>query len=433
MTLLRPAPSLFVAILLLAGVAALVLGACGDDDGDADDPTPTPTTATATEAATETPTEPPSPTEPPTEAPTEPPATATPSAADPRDVRYLRDVCVAGNDFQVAVFSALIISDPPGDEEEEDETSLAGFMEQIRGPMEDLLEDLQALTPPDDVAEFHANALAGYARAMEVLATAGENAGDPDGAQKDPLTLLSELMDAELETTPLPAEVVARLTQAAEGVPECKDSFFLNDFLLGGMDDAVEEDVPSADGADAGDTGAEAADPAEVAYIRALCLAGAAFDDAERVAAVDLADPEDAAALVPVLLEPMRALVGELRAITPPNDNVAALHATSLGFYEGLVGVLDEFKRKLDAGEEISSADMDRLDALAMETSVSPNFSLADVNRLAAAANNVPECFGSGFLFGFLSAFAGAAGDGDADVDPGSNASSATPGSQRRR
>ena len=117
-------PSPRTSLLLILGLVALIAVACGGGD-EAPEETATP------ESVEATPTE--APTEPPTPAPTEPPAAGGGSV----DERYLRAICVAGNDLQNAMFAALVRMETEGGDPEDDPEAfgelfvepLAGFLE----------------------------------------------------------------------------------------------------------------------------------------------------------------------------------------------------------------------------------------------------------------------------------------------------------------
>ena len=190
-------------------------------------------------------------------------------------------------------------------------------------------------------------------------------------------------------------ETLARLARVAADIPECERSIVLESLL--------NQDA----GAPAGASTAAGADPVAETYVRELCLAGDVFEATYGAALASLddgADPEegDPAVFAAVFHEALRALAADLALITPP-DEVAASHAAAIGRYGEMVSVFDAITGALDAGAEPAPGDLDRFRHLLQGGSAMQRLPSADANRLGQAANHVPECFGSGFLLGFLS------------------------------
>ena len=205
-----------IPLLLLA--LGLALAACGGDGDDGD--------ATATPAAT------PAPTEAATEAPTEAatpeaePATEAPAEAGSADERYLRALCAAGTDLQIAFVEALIELETGGGEDD-----ATVFTE----PLTAFAEALREATPPDDVADYH-GAIADQVEAF--IATLDALDGD---SLADPLDLVAGLFESA-DATALPTGALDRLLATASTVPECEEAAFILIFLDSSMMAAAPDD-----------------------------------------------------------------------------------------------------------------------------------------------------------------------------------------------
>ena len=377
-------PSLRSSLLLVLGLVALIAVACGGGDEEPD------ATATPTEAPTEAATE--AATPPPTEEPeaTEPPATEPAEEAASPDEVYLRGLCIAGNHFQAAMFTAALRMETEQGLEDDPEAFAALFLE----PMASLFEALQEVTPPDDVADFHNGALAQYEALIRLFEAMREAAEEGEGVDDDPFELLGGMLAGAEEMPTLPEAARVRLAEVAAGIPECSNSLFLEGFL-------------GADGSEPVDTGSDVeALPEDEAYVRELCLAGDAYDatiaraiaglgpDAE----LDDSDPEVFAA---VFREGLRGLAADLALIAPP-DAVAEYHDASIARFQEMVDVLDGIMEALDAGQEVTQAQLTRFQELLGDGIGMPGLPFDVANRLAQAANSVIECYNSGFLLGFL-------------------------------
>ncbi len=373
------------ASFLVLGIVALIAVACGGGD-ESPDPTPAPAEAeAATEAATESP----------TEAPTEaPPAAATAGAEESAgesgsvDVRYLRAFCVAGNDLQTAMFTAAIRMETEGTDPESPEAFGELFVEPLSG----FLEAMREVTPPDDLAEYHDAALAQY-EALVTLFASLEEGEELDG---DPFELLGGMLGGAAEIPEIPQAALDRLAQVAEGVQECQGSIILPAFLGQGESEAV-------------DTGSGAAepDPEAEAYVRELCLAGERYEATIQEATADLGpnadlDESDPEVFATLFLEGLRGLGADLSVIPAPDD-IAEYHGASIERFEEMVAVLDGIIESLDAGREVSDAQIARFRELLGGGIGMPGLPLNVANRFGQAANNVIECYNSGFLYGFLS------------------------------
>ena len=370
--------SLRASFLLLVGFVALLALACGSDDSpDA----PAPAAETATEATAATPTE--AATEPPTEAPAEEPVDEGGSI----DENYLRAFCVGGNDLQAALFTAAIKLEAEGGDPDDPEVFAELFVE----PLATFLEQMREVTPPDDMVEYHTAALAQYEALVTLFATIGE---EGEGLEGDPFELLGGMLAGAEEFPVIPEAALARLAQVATGVPECAGSLFLAEFLGAG----------GAEPVDTGSTGD--ADPADEAYVRELCLAGDTFNATVQQATADLGpdanlDESDPEVFAAVFTEGLRGLAADMQQMSPP-DGVAAYHAASIGRYEEMVALLDGILETLDAGEEVAAEDLARFRQLLGGGLGMPGLPVDVRERVAQAANGVIECYGSGFLLGFL-------------------------------
>ena len=372
--------SLRASFLLLVGAVAILALACGSDDSP-DKPAAAAETATEATAAT--------PTEAATEPPTEPPAEEPVDEGGSVDENYLRAICVGGNDLQAAMFMAAIRLEAEGGDPDDPEV----FAELFVAPLAGFLEHMREVTPPDDLAEYHTAALAQYEALVTLFAAIGEGGEELEG---DPFELLGGMLAGAEEFPVMPEAALARLAEVSKGVPECAGSLFLNEFL----------GATSAGPVDTGSSGSSAADPADEAYVRGVCLAGAAFDATVQQATADLgpdaslneSDPE---VFATVFTEGLRGLAADMRAISPP-AGVAVYHDGSIARYEEMVALLDGILTTLDAGDEVSAETLARFQQLLQGGIGMPGLPPADANRLAQAANGVVECYGSGFLLGFL-------------------------------
>lgn len=372
-------------LLLVLGLVAVIAVACGGGDESPDEPA----AATEAEAAEAT--------APPTEAPTatEPPATEAPEPVDETgsvDVQYLRALCLAGNDLQTALFTAAIRMETEGVDPDDPEA----FGELFVKPLAGFLEAMRDVTAPDDVAEYHAGALAQY----EALVTLFASMEEGEELEGDPFELLGGMLGAAEEIPVIPQAALDRLAAAAEDVPECEGSIILPAFL--GQVDTGE--VDTGDPVDGGQ-GAEP-DPEAEDYVRQICLAGDDYDAAilEAVAGMgpnadlDESDPE---VFATVFREALRGLSESMAGISPPPD-IAEYHVAATARFEEMVVVLDGIMEALDAGREVSAEQLARFQQLLGGGIGMPGLPLNIANRFAQAANHVIECYNSGFLFGFL-------------------------------
>lgn len=370
------------ALLAVLGVVAIVAVACGGGDESPDEAAPA-TEAPATEAATAAP----------TEAPTEPPATEAPAADEGSvDVQYLRALCEAGNDLQTAMFTAAIRMETEGTDPESPEAFGELFVEPLGG----FLEAIREVTPPDDIAEYHAAVLAQYEALVSLFASIEEGGEELEG---DPFELLGGMMMGAEAFPEIPEAALARLAALAQDMPECADSIIVDAFL----------DPLAAGGEAMEDTGQYEAEPDPEAedYVRQVCLAGDNYDAAISEAIAGLGpdadlDESDPEIFAQVFVEALKGLSEDMGAISPP-PAIAEYHAAGVGRYDEMVDVLEEILETLDAGGEVSPAQLARFQSLLAGGIGLPGLPFDEANRLGLAANSVIECYNSGFLYGFLS------------------------------
>ena len=101
--------------------------------------------------------------------------------------------------------------------------------------------------------------------------------------------------------------------------------------------------------------------------------------------------------------EALRGLAADMGAISPP-DGVAEYHAAAIARFEEMVVILDGIIATLDAGEEVAAEGLARFQQLLQGGLGLPGLPFSEANRLGMAANNVIECYQSGFLYGLLTA-----------------------------
>ena len=372
-------PSPRTSLLLIAGLVALVAVACGGgDESPEETATPDAVEATPTEA----------PTEPPTPAPTQPPAAEGGSV----DEAYVRAICVAGNDLQTAMFSALVRMETEGVDPEDDPEA---FGELFVEPLAGFLDDIRDVTPPDDIAEYHEAALAAYEGLIALFASVEEG----EELEGGPLDLLGGMLGDAEAIPAIPEATRARLATVAADIPDCAGSIILDEFLGAGGGEPI-------DGGSGEPGASRPPDPEAEAYVRELCLAGDAYvatieeanagrgPDAE----LDESDPEVFATLFG---EAMRGLSLAMLEMTPPAEIVQYHDAAGARFHE-MANLLEGIIETLDAGGEVTDEQLARFQGLLAGGMGLPGLPFEYADRLAQAANNVVECLGSGFLYGLL-------------------------------
>lgn len=370
-------PSIRSLALLTLGLVAVVAVACGGGD-ESPEATSTPDAAEAT--ATEAPTQPPTP------APTEPPADEAGSV----DEGYVRAICVAGNDLQNAMFAALVRMESEGGDPEDDPEA---FGELFVEPLAGFLEAIREVTPPDDMAEYHAAALAQY----EALVTLFASVEEGEELEGGPLDLLGGMLEGAESIPVIPEATRARLAAVAADIPDCAGSIILQEFLGTGGGEPVDTGYDS--------TGP--ADPEAEAYVRELCLAGEDYDATIQEAIAGLGpdadlNESDPAVFAVVFGEALRGLSLAMLEMTPPAEIAQYHDAGGAGFHE-MANLLESIVQTLDAGGDVTDEQLGRFQELLAGGMGLPGLPFEYADRLGQAANNVVECFGSGFLYGFLS------------------------------
>lgn len=152
-------------------------------------------------------------------------------AADPEAEDYVRQICLAGDDYDAAIQEAVAGMGPDAELDESDpEVFATVFREALRG----LSESMAGISPPPDIAEYHDAATARFGEMVVVLDGIMEalDAGrDVSGQQ---LARFQELLGGGIGMPGLPMNVANRFGQAANSVIECYNSGFLYGFLSGG-------------------------------------------------------------------------------------------------------------------------------------------------------------------------------------------------------
>ncbi len=167
-------------------------------------------------------------------------ALACGGGGDSADETYLRDLCDANRALEGAVLGGIIGNAlEGGDSPAEDPADmLAAFID----PMRDWVEALRAVTPPDDMADFHAAALHAVDGLLALFAEADGEA-DGDDAESEGMDALLGLFAGFGALTAIPdppQEALDRLSEAAGEVSECNRGLLagqLLDQFLGGFAD----------------------------------------------------------------------------------------------------------------------------------------------------------------------------------------------------
>ena len=150
--------------------------------------------------------------------------------SDPVAETYVRELCLAGDDFEATYGAEVARFEDGADPEEGDPVAFAAvFHEALRG----LAANLALITPPDDVAGYHAAATERYEELVTVLdaITSALDAGR-EPAPGD-VARFEELLERGATMPRLPSADANRLAQAANHVPACFGSGFLLGFLSG--------------------------------------------------------------------------------------------------------------------------------------------------------------------------------------------------------
>ena len=295
---------------------------------------------------------------------------------------YLRDVCAAGALFDTASGEMLRLQQVGADAPEDNAMERLVLTNEV---LEEVVAALRGATPPSGVEEYHAAMLAQYEELSEAVLAATEGGEE---AVADVFEGPGALAGA-LQLPPLAPETWERLASAARDVPECSGATSLLGFL-GTGEAALDGEVS----------------PADEEYVRDVCLAGSAYQDALVSAlgdgGVDLSDPEE---LIEALGEPVAVVAAALNEISPP-EGLEEHHTATLAYFAYVARALGV----ADARVEVSEQDMARVmrvmlaeDGSVMRSVMPPTPSPDVRDRIVQAANGVVECYGSGlFLLGFL-------------------------------
>lgn len=138
--------------------------------------------------------------------------------SDPVAETYVRELCLAGDDFEVTYGAALARFEDDADPEEGNPVAFAAvFHEAFRG----LAANLALITPPDEVAGYHAAATGRYEEMVTVLdAITGALDAGREPAAGD-VARFEELLEGAAAMPRLPSADANRLAQAANHVPAC--------------------------------------------------------------------------------------------------------------------------------------------------------------------------------------------------------------------
>lgn len=184
-------------------------------------------------------------------------ALACGGGGDSADETYLRDLCDANRALEGAVLGGIIGNAlEGGDSPAEDPADmLAAFID----PMRDWVEALRAVTPPDDMAAFHAATLDAVDGLLALFAEAETDGDDAESEGMDALLGLFAGFGALTAIPDPPQEALDRLSEAADEVPECNRGLLagqLLDQFLGGFADGFAITDGDGDGESGADEGA---------------------------------------------------------------------------------------------------------------------------------------------------------------------------------
>ena len=150
---------------------------------------------------------------------------------DPEAEDYVRQLCLAGDDYDAAIQEAVAGLGPNADLDESDpEVFATVFLEALRG----LAEAMAGITPPPDIAEFHVAATEQFGEMVVVLDGIMEALDAGREVPAEQLTRFQQLLRGGIGMPGLPRGVANRFGQAANYVIECYNSGFLLGFLGGG-------------------------------------------------------------------------------------------------------------------------------------------------------------------------------------------------------
>lgn len=152
--------------------------------------------------------------------------------ADPEAEDYVRQICLAGDDYEAAIQEAVAGMGPDAELDESDpEVFATVFREGVRG----LAENLATISPPADIAEYHDAATARFGEMVVVLDGIMEALDAGREVSGEQLARFQQLLGGGIGMPGLPMNVANRFGQAANSVIECYNSGFLYGFLSGGQ------------------------------------------------------------------------------------------------------------------------------------------------------------------------------------------------------
>ena len=171
---------------------------------------------------------------------------------------------------------------------------------------------------------------------------------------------------------------------------------------------------------------APAPDPAELQYLRDVCLAEEAGHHTVVLTGSNQSfsdSVDEPGGYERLNVEPLRREVHALRSISPP-DELAVYHDSAVANYEELLGVYEAQLEAIESGATVDEAS-DRFGSYFVGGPRGPSPPLPPRvrDRLGEAATSVPECSDSGtFLFFFLGVLLGGPAVTGGPVDPADEA-----------
>ena len=296
-----------------------------------------------------------------------------PVASGEVERQYLSDICAAEDLIDASNADVLRLQQEAGSVDTVGEL-LALIAEATRGAT----AILSASTPPAGVEEYHAAVVAQYEGLIVLVedVSAAMEEGEPSA-------VLLQRLGAALSAAELPSlepETWERLAQASREAPGCAGGTS----FLGFLGVVVPPDV--------------VVPPADVAYARSICLAGAAYEDALVEALINVDDVADRELSMVAFGEPAAGLAEALGDVRPP-DGLEGHHEATTTLFEA-IGL---FFAGATGSSDRPSEDLQRAYVVLAESGAQPPIPPPAVrDRVARAATGVAECYGSTFLLTFL-------------------------------
>ncbi len=334
------------------------------------------------------------------------PATGEATTSDETDLRYVRDLCVAGDSYQATQHegatrwdfdletSERLFTDRSGEE------LLQIGLDVVIEPRRSLTAALERASPPSYARDFHTAAVRHRVNGNAVLDELRQRfPAEPGSGSSGEVTLaytqLVVVIAANERSAP-PASVETRrlLFQAAGRVPECDGNWFLRRFLGGGE--------PTV----------EAVDPSDEQYLRQVCLAARAYHSFwvdsvfswvdSTVSEEELGDRIGGPYF---FIDGLTELRTHLQSASPPDD-VGNVHREYLSLVDEIILIASGeplVERRLDVAGDYSLGEYsERLTDRVYGGKGDPVAPPAARVRLLAAAESVEECSGTAFLSNFL-------------------------------